>query len=399
MVNVTLFLPSRIYGGAERQFALLAEFLHYKSDVNLIVIDSQAGIVAGIVDHLSGITVLTFVPNQKITVTNSILVTPASYMFTVGNMLDLKDCDVRYWFLAPLNLPNMFIASKFKGLIGLTIQNVFKFLYLKKIQRLEGQLYFMHKDPQKMVEDFYGVSFNSPIMSALVDLGKPKNLPSLHEFKEGHFAWLGRLDKSSKFFAVRRLMSDLKMCNNCIFHIIGDGNGMTLLMNIAKEYDVMDRVIFHGHIEYERLHEVLGFCQVVFTHGTSIYEGVRCNIPTVVFDFFLEDEGIDVYRYQFYNERIATELGTIVKNPYLKVFTVGNTLREVMTITADDRKRELIVTESLTKAKKIINNDLRNFDTFFKSESLVKDMPVYSSYIDIFFWKFRNLVKSKFFNP
>ena len=136
MHKVTLFLPSRIYGGAERQFALLAKYLSKQSEINVTVIDSTVGIISKMINHMPEINIKTYNKNNKILVSDSIIVTPASYMFTIGRMLKLKRCDVRFWFLSPLNLPSMYITSKFKGVVELLLQCMSRRIYQKKINFL-----------------------------------------------------------------------------------------------------------------------------------------------------------------------------------------------------------------------------------------------------------------------
>jgi glycosyltransferase involved in cell wall biosynthesis len=394
MLKVTLFLPSRIYGGAERQFALLAEFLAKQSEINVTVIDSKVGIITQMIKHVPHIKVKTYANNRKITISDSIIVTPASYMFTVGHMFNIERCDVRFWFLSPLNLPSMYITSKFKSVMALVLRSIFRLIYQKKIKILEKHLYFGDEDPKQVVEEFFDDKLDSNIMGMLIDLSIPKRIKGNGSFKKGTYAWLGRLDKTSKFIAVKRLMYDLKSFPQFTFHIIGNGDGLNLLKSIAKQYDVIDRVIFHGHVEYEKLPDVLNKCQVVFTHGTSIYEGIRCNIPTVVFDFFFKDDGIAEYKYNFYNQRTTLELGTVVVDPYLDVFTTGYTLAEVMKITADKSNRALIVNESYNKAEIIMRNTMKVINQNFKEDTYSVTSSLYCSTFDIIFWNLRNLIKS-----
>ena len=206
MHKVTLFLPSRIYGGAERQFALLAKYLSKQSEINVTVIDSTVGIISKMINHMPEINIKTYNKNNKILVSDSIIVTPASYMFTIGRMLKLKRCDVRFWFLSPLNLPSMYITSKFKGVVELLLQCMSRRIYQKKIKKLEKHLYFGDADPKHIVEEFFDVKLGSNLMGMLVDLSIPRILDRNSSFKKGAFAWLGRLDKTSKFIAVKRLM-------------------------------------------------------------------------------------------------------------------------------------------------------------------------------------------------
>jgi len=396
MLNVILFLPSRIYAGAERQFILLAEHLYQLKDVNVTLIDSDVGVISKNLKHLVGLKVITYIPGSKIVINNSVVILPASYMFTIGCMFDFVRCDVRYWFLSPFNLPNMYVALKFKGVMASITRNFCKALYLKKLKKSENQLYFMHKDTKNMIESFYGVNFSGHTMSLLVDLSQPDDLLGWNDYKKGVFAWIGRLDKGVKSIPVKRLLYDLKTLNKFELHIIGDGDGASALKNIAIEYGVSDRVVFHGYIKYNQLHTVLGFCQVVFAHGTSIYEGVRCHTPVVVFDLFLDEKGVDIYKYNFYNDRESTELGTIVTNPYSNVFTNGHSLEEVMSITSNNESRKLLINNALNKAKLTVNKDLEELTGYFTNKPLDFTHAPYCMYLDVLFWKIFYFIKRFF---
>ncbi|MBA6363564.1 hypothetical protein H4J42_07390, partial [Colwellia sp. BRX8-8] len=103
MAKIALYIPSRIYGGAERQMALLA-CLAADDGHKVTLIDSKVGIVSQMLETRDDIDIVTEDGRNKIEVRDSILITQASYAFCLDSMLDIVDSDVRFWFMHQLNL-------------------------------------------------------------------------------------------------------------------------------------------------------------------------------------------------------------------------------------------------------------------------------------------------------
>ena len=110
------FVPSRIVGGAEKQFALLIKLAVEKGN-SVCVIDTDIGIVRNLVQQMGLGSLVQFIiwsPNISLKIENSIVITQGSYVFNIDKMINLTNCDVRFWFMHPLSLPDMYLSANFK---------------------------------------------------------------------------------------------------------------------------------------------------------------------------------------------------------------------------------------------------------------------------------------------
>ena len=286
-------------------------------DVTLI--DSPARIVLDMIGHRSDIKGMIYDGKNRLMLHNSIVITQASYAFCLSSMLHLVRCDVRFWFMHPLNLPHMYLSSKLGYRLGWIFKSLFLKSYRRAIKANSASIYFQSHDTRHSVERFYDLALEENLTGLLfetriVDVAEPGDLCS----DSVEVCWLGRLDLGSKFLVVKKLLYDFSKsdCFNRIacFHVVGDGPAKRNLIKYADSLGISDKVFFHGHVPYEILPKLLKRFLVVFAHGTSVYEAVLCHLPVSVVDFYANSKQIDRMKYRLYSDDSDPTLGYQIDN-------------------------------------------------------------------------------------
>jgi glycosyltransferase involved in cell wall biosynthesis len=334
MAKIVLFIPSRIYGGAERQMALLAcQAADDGHEVTLI--DSKVGIVSSMITARDDIEIKIFDGTKRVEVSNSVVITQASYAFCLGGMLDMTQCDVRFWFMHPLNLPHMFLSKRLGPLLGKVFKKIFTYLYYKKLLDLRESFFFQSNDTHVVVEDFYGI--NIPNISTGL-LSEKREVTSLNVGNVSaipfDLCWLGRLDNGSKLLVVKQILSDLTnskfIKSTSVLHIVGDGPARLELEVFAAELGLNQKVKFHGHVDYDMLPSLIEKCILVFAHGTSVYEGVYCHVPVAVVDFYTNSNQLQEMKYRLYSDDSDLTLGYLINDHLDPRILTGRSLDEII---------------------------------------------------------------------
>ena len=128
-ISVTLFLPSKILGGAERQFINIADSLAEEDHINLTVIDSSKGyIVNGIKkENVNKI----IIKEKKIKVSNTILLTTANYLFYLNSLIKTENTEVKFLVLSHYNLPFVLLSH----FLPQPLSFLTKFIFLTLIKK------------------------------------------------------------------------------------------------------------------------------------------------------------------------------------------------------------------------------------------------------------------------
>jgi len=353
MAKIALFIPSRIYGGAERQMALLAcQAADDGHEVTLI--DSRVGIVSGIINDRKDINVRVYDGSTPVTISDSVVITQASYAFCLGSMLQMTKCDVRFWFMHPLNLPHMYLSKRLGLLLGGAIRAMFGRLYSQKLLQLRGGVFFQSSDTRETVQNFYGLSFPinfTGLLSEKRDLRPVKFEGECSGFFE--LCWLGRLDSGSKLLVVKKILSDVA-CSEHLnsvskLHIVGDGPARAELELFAGELNLSQKVIFHGHLEYSELPSIIRSCILVFAHGTSVYEGVCCHVPVAVVNFFTSASQLQQMKYRLYSDDPDLTLGYLISDHLDPKISSGRTFNDLLENIIEPNNLKKITEIQLTK--------------------------------------------------
>jgi len=390
-LNVTLLLPSKILGGAERQFINIAKYLVKKKYINLTVIDSTRKIILDELNDDINIKKL-IINKEKITIENSIVLTTANYTFCINSMVKLKNCSVKYLFLSHYNWPHVFLSFFLPEPLRRINKNFFFNKYRKSIKKLENSLIFNDVNLKNFYENFYEVNLKSEIMGLKVDFQKlyinDFNLKGL----DNTFFWIGRLDKPASFFAIEKIFHDIKYIDEDFrFHIIGDGTNKSSLKKISKELDIQNKVVFEGNIDYKNIPNKIKNTLVVFAQGSSVYEAIKNGIPVIVFDIFIKSHVNSKYLYKFYNDRADGILGKNISELSETENKSGHDLKKIFEIVKSNQRFQ-IIDESYLKAETILNEASQSIDNIFNDNSKINQTITNDYFYDLIFFKIRNII-------
>ena len=392
-INLTLFLPSRILGGAERQFINIANLLSTYRNINLTVIDSSK---QHIIKRIKSNNVKKIVAgSKKVKVKNSVLLTTANYAFCIKSMVDIEETEVKFLFLSHYNLPHVYLSY----FLPKPLSTFFKYIFIDKYRRsmklMESSLIFNDQDIKSFYENFYDIELNSDLMGLKYDLAIPNEVENKTSY-ENIITWIGRLDKPSSFYAIEKIIYDISTAKNLgknfKFQIIGDGDNKKKLLNIVENHNLRNIIKFEGHIDYEELPKKLKKTKVLFANGTSVYEGIKSNIPVVVFDLLRESDVDHKYLYSFYSERPDGILGKTISNFDENID--GHSFEEILRI-SNSSQREIIVKNSYEKALKILNKGSDSIKQQFLTKQEICPSELQQYILDALFFKFRNLIKDR----
>ena len=284
---------------------------------HVTLIDSPARIVLDMIKNRPDIKGLVYDGKHRLKLTDSVVVMQASYAFAHSSMLNLVRCDVRFWFMHPLNLPHMYLSSRFGNVLG----GLFRFLlvssYRGAISSNRHAMYFQSDDTRLSVERFYRVSLKRNLTGLLsefrsVQSAEPDELCS----DPIEICWLGRLEFGGKLLVIKKLLYDFSKSDYfnriACFHIIGDGPANREIAEYTESLGISDQVFFHGHVPFEMLSELLKRFLVVFAHGTSVYEAVLCSVPVSVVDFYANFTQVSRMKYRLYSDDPDPTLGYLI---------------------------------------------------------------------------------------
>lgn len=392
MAKIALFIPSRIYGGAERQMALLA-CLAADDGHEVTLIDSKVGIVLQMLEARSDIKKVIGDGCNRIEVRDSILITQASYAFCLDSMLNIINCDVRFWFMHSLNLPHMYINSKLPSYISKMFSYSFNWFYKKQLQRCSTSFFFMALDLKNAVESHYGIKFEEDFTGLLSEQKFSNDPIVIDSSQHNSLCWLGRLDKSSKLLVVKKLLLDFS--NSRLKHrvtqfdIIGDGEAKEELIQYSNSLGLSECVSFHGHVDFNELSAVIRRSFLLFAHGTSVYEGVYANVPVSLVDFYLRSEHLNSMKYEFYADSEGIGLGDLIASGDDLRIIKGDTFDELLLSATSNRA--VIVNKQTDKLNRSISIGEERCRALFKEGSNKKIRPK-TFLLDVLFFKIRKVI-------
>ncbi|MCG7333059.1 glycosyltransferase family 4 protein [Salinicoccus roseus] len=145
-----------------------------------------------------------------------------------------------------------------------------------------------------------------------------KQLPSLEKTFNYYFS--GRLTKNKNVTTLIKAFHLVSMQESKVqLNIFGDGEELSVLINLVKELNILDKVTFHGFIKREDMPKSIQGQHVYIsassfeTFGVPIIEsmamGMRIIIPEggPLDDFVLENHGMtykDVYNYEALSQKM-----------------------------------------------------------------------------------------------
>ena len=360
---IYFFTPSRIVGGAERQMALLIK-LALELDKKVCVIDSEIGIVKSMVTQYcpsEDVQYITWSPRARITIENSIIICQGSYLFNIGTMIKLKNCDVRFWFMHPISLPHMYLVNHLEkySILAKILRFSGRRYYARRIQKISSHLFFQSNDTRESINRFYGLNNKNPQTLLLNDYEIKPRSKDIKCQENQKFCWIGRLDRTRRIL-VKKLIDDFKIFNadnpKATLNIIGDGSERLFLEEYVKTLQIDKSVIFDGMVDYSSLNSAIEHYVVIFAQGTSIYEGIKASVPVAVLDFYTDSGLLPEHPYWFYGTTSDLTLGYTVNQVSEIPGQANASFYKIVTeVTKSDIRFNLIEAQSkklITKQKK-----------------------------------------------
>lgn len=315
-INIVFFMPSRICGGAERQMAMLAvEAANTGRNVSFIC--EFRDVFRDFFDSDSLVQLIEWKRGACQRVSNSIVITQASYAFCIGKMLELVNCDLRLWFMHPLNLPHMYISHQTPSVIAILVRYIFTSRYRKALAKIQNRFYFQSRDTHQVVAQFYDVELQCNYTGLLVSpAGSEMQSNRKTNLNLLSISWIGRLDRATKLYVLEKIIHDISLSKHKIklFKVIGDGVAKERLENLVDELGLNDVVEFLGNAAYEDLNKHIYECDALFAHGTSVYPGLHSNIPVVVVDFPVNREQANNMLFRLYGDDDDLTLGYLINS-------------------------------------------------------------------------------------
>lgn len=321
-MSYIFFYPAKGLGGVQLLFLRLARLLS-GAERTVFYVDFTDGYVARrILEDDLPITLISYKPGELVDVpVGSILITPLSYIGVISGIFRIKEgVKVLFWCLHPLNVPVHQVAIKIKKALGWMAFYAFSMLskrfYLKAKSSLQrashaGGLYFMDLPNIDEVSQYFELAVERSFLPIFLDYKSDKadTLPDSRT-KIRSVAWLGRIDRDSKFFILKKIISDFLSLDSAFpFIVVGDGDGRSMLEECFPESG--KRVIFLGEVPNKDLDSVLSDVDVVFAMGTSCLESAARGKVVVKVDVFYESVPA-TYRYNIFSEIDGYDLGRVV---------------------------------------------------------------------------------------
>lgn len=301
MNSITFFYPSVITGGAEFLFIRLSKYL------------VSRGIEVYYIDYANGFarkqlinTKVRFLDyeDQEITKINfdTNLILPVCHLFKVNKELCVTDkSKLILWFLHPWNIIYLFpqILDHLSSKEPAEIKKIYELSHpgliedfatkLRKIYRFRA-LCFMDGSNFRFNNEFFDLKIaKTKYVPIGIDMPKKESLnDQIVKKGEINIAWLGRIceDKINSIVYLIDCANEYANSHNkkINLHIIGRGSQEFKI----KEKEACNnlKIILAGTITNQDLDEYLIYnTDILFAMGTSLLEGAKLKIPTVISPF------------------------------------------------------------------------------------------------------------------
>lgn len=393
---IYFFVPSRVVGGAEKQFALLIK-LAVEEGNYVCVIDTRTGIVRKLVKQMGlgpQVQFIVWSPNISLEVSHSIVITQGSYAFTIDKMIKLKNCDVRFWFMHPLSLPDMYLSSKIK-FYRCVVSRLLRARYRKTLIRLAPHMFFQVDDIIDKINGFYDIQLISKPTNVLTDSVSTSNDHRIRRYDNDiTVTWIGRLD-AAKLRLLHSISKDISCLINdgwrIRFKIIGDGNARADLVSLLDTLNLNVCTDLLGEIKYEDLSANLIGSDLIIAQGTSILEGVKLSIPVCVVDFYSSSIAIQQKFYRLYGADGDATLGYYISTNDDLLNHEYWSLRETMDYLFRERKIDDVVNTQQALYKEFVSNGKRECCKIIDSNVTSNDDARMIGIVDFLFWRFRQI--------
>lgn len=288
---------------------------------------------------------------------DDVIVTSFNFI-NIINLFIPHNTKVLFWFLHPSNLPAKLLGKK----VGIdfskdtTILKHYRGWNNFKITAENRAVYFMDREcylqngSPSLDYDYF--------LPLYIDKDLSKNRQYNHHSSTIRIAWIGRIDLSSKYFALCFLIRQFAMLKNSEKHkesellIIGNGRGIYKIEKLIKKLGLEQHISLHNNIKYEDFHQYISTnIDIAFAHGTSCLESASVGIPTVVIDVSYK-ELPDSYKLSWLFEREKFDVGRVISGQESN--KTGHNFEQILDQLVTDRlnisiKSKLAVTECYTE--------------------------------------------------
>ncbi|MCI5221275.1 MAG: hypothetical protein D3924_00980 [Candidatus Electrothrix sp. AR4] len=320
-------------GGAELLFIRLANELIHRCTHKISIVDYKDGFMAKRIKNTT-VKHIKYKTNQQVHIPkNAILIIPANLILTLNDKLILQpETRILMWVLQPYNLlPVLPFGHSWQYSNWFLLKILFKTFLRKEAQTIrkiiktaheKKSILFMDGANFEVYSQLLGCRIKSeyylPIISPTADIGYPNW--RTQKASTIRITWLGRIDKSFKFYSLCRVLEDIKKYASNIqqsitVHVIGEGDGLVEIMHTYNEL-VSFEITYHGTIDPTELDSFLiNHTDILFAMGTSALEGAKLGIPTVCIDAAYSRISNN-YLYRWLHETRNYSLGYILHEDF-----------------------------------------------------------------------------------
>jgi len=285
-LNIVFFYPSRVVGGAEFLFSRLTEYL--SQEHNCYIVDYSDGIYRKINPTLSEENYITYEEQLTLPEESHIVSYPSEINRLQKCLKNNKNVsNLLLWSVHPDNFEN---TIPFKRVNKKLMQQICYPCIKESIYTLldNNALVFMDGGINERYEMLYGCDkerLNAdnylPIPIVMQEEADEANL-EVTDNTHINICWLGRLSEE-KTYPLLKVIEDLNMIENIKinFDIIGEGSQEYMLDSLEISKHITSRKL--GTI-VDDLDRQLKKYDLLFAMGTSMLEGGRLKIPTILVD-------------------------------------------------------------------------------------------------------------------
>jgi hypothetical protein len=280
----------------------------------------------------------------------TVLLVPLSYIFIAAQQLKLvSQSTIIYWCIHPNNLLGLFHFTRLSSILGVsTSYRLIQLLFPRRLGHVksviaqaqaEGRVWFMDAHNYEHNEKFTNTAIAPVYMPIPVETSSEVAKKGLISTDSLHIAWLGRISKSDKYYALQLMCESIlsvKNLNNrkIVFHIIGEGDALdwvrTFVASVERpdvEFKILGKM-FGLELDHYLLYNI----DVLFGMGTSVMESAKFGVPSVLLDVFQTRQNPDKQLFRWLFETKGFTLGSVDthKKP-LGTHTIASIAEAVLT--------------------------------------------------------------------
>jgi len=336
-MKIVFFYPSYVVGGAEYLFVRLAEYLSCNHEC--YIVDYSDGIYRKLCKSDTKVNFIKYKENFNLPPDSYILTYPNTmYQLLNNRSIMQEEYKIIFWAVHPDNFQTLIFTKKIFP--GYFIKKIFYKLIQQTINALinKRSLVIMDGGIIQRYNELYAMPKNLTYDFCPIPVIVEDNLKYMKKVNSViKCVWLGRLSEE-KVFSLLKVIEDI---NNNItkeveFDIIGEGKFKKLLYNLKLNSNI--KLNFLGTIT-NNLDSILLNYDILFGMGTSVLEGAKLGIPSILVDPSYDSLPSD-YLYKWIFDTDDFVLGCFLPNPYSDKNTL--TMNDIFANITDLEKKRYI---------------------------------------------------------